>query len=85
MENDIATMNRRDATDKTVMDNRNRNDEMTEDRRSKVDESVEKSRLRNDEITANRREAKDGNRDMALAISSLILIVLVVGSFFIFI
>jgi hypothetical protein len=85
MKSDIATIDRREMTDKTTRDNRIRNDKITGERRFKADKTVEKSRLRNDEITANRREIKDGNMNTALAISLLILIVLAVGAYFVFI
>ena len=111
MENDIATMGRREIADNTKKDNRDRNDgltaerrfkadrgkvankimrnsrdrndELTIEKRDKTDRTIMDNRLRNDEITINRRETKDGNIDMALAISLLILVAVVVGIFLI--
>lgn len=84
MQSDIKTMDRREAADHEMRSNRNKNDELTIERRDKADKIIETSRERNDELTADRREAKDDSRDMAMAIS-LVLIVLMVGAFLILI
>ncbi len=85
MKSDIATMDRRDQTDRTVRDNRNRNDELTGERRSEADKTLRDSRIRNDEMTANRRKINDQNPWGTLAISLLILAALAIGAYLIFI
>ncbi len=85
MKSDMSTSDRRELADKTMKGSRARNDELTLERRSRADETMDDNRLRNDELTAHRRAMKDGNFGAALAIASLILIILVAGVFFIFI
>jgi hypothetical protein len=86
MKNDMATDNRREVADKTLSKSRDRNDALTQERRFKADKTMGMNRARNDEITAERREIKDANSPKgALAIFLLILIVLAIGSYFIFI
>ncbi|NCN99384.1 hypothetical protein COU62_01950 [Candidatus Pacearchaeota archaeon CG10_big_fil_rev_8_21_14_0_10_35_219] len=86
MKNDLATDNRREAVDRTLSNNRNRNDALTQERRFESDKTLNKNRARNDEITTKRREIRDANSPKGvLAIFLLILIVLVIGSYFIFI
>lgn len=85
MENDIETMDKREAADRTKMQNRNRNDEITEEKREVADKTLEENRNRNDEITARRREKKDEDTGMALAIPLLILLILGIGGYIIFI
>jgi len=80
MKSDRTTMDKRDMVDRATIDSRNKNDLLTQERRFESDATLKKSRERNDEITADRRDAKDGNRDMVLAIS-LLLIVLAVTLF----
>ncbi|MFA5953435.1 MAG: hypothetical protein WC812_02485 [Candidatus Pacearchaeota archaeon] len=72
MENDLATMDRREAADNTMDDNRIRNDKLTTERRANIDRWVRASkttrdnRIRNDELTGERRFKADqilgGNR-----------------------
>jgi hypothetical protein len=83
LKSDIATVDKRETADKVKSDNRNRNDELTRERRDKADKTVIDNRARNDQTTADRREIKDDKRDMALAMS-LVLIALIVVTFFIF-
>jgi len=84
IKNDIATDDRREAADKTLSNNRDRNDALTQERRFKADKTMRENRARNDGITADRREIKDANSPKwALAIFLLVLIVLVIGSYFI--
>ena len=85
MESDLATMGKREMKDRTTIDRRNRNDALTQERRFEADKHKGENRARNDEITANRREIKDINRDMVLAISLFLLIILSVGIFLFFI
>jgi hypothetical protein len=85
MNNDEATMDRRETADATMKDNRIRNDDLTRERRFRADRTMNMNRSRNDEATANRREIRDGNQNDALAISLLVLTILTVGAFFIFI
>ena len=86
MRNDLATDNRREVADKTLSNDRDRNDALTQERRFKADKKLRDNRNRNDEITVKRREIKNANSPKgALAIFLLILIVLAIGSYFIFI
>jgi hypothetical protein len=84
MKNDVATDERRETTDRALSKSRDRNDALTQERRFEADATLKKNRARNDEATANRRNLKDGNKDMVLAIS-FILIALAIVTFFIFI
>lgn len=82
MENDMATTDRREMTDKSIKDNRIRNDQLTEERRDKADKVLDHSRSRNDEMTANRRGIKDENLSVVLTVfTAQILIALAVGIF----
>jgi hypothetical protein len=81
MNSDIATMDRREAEDKTLSNSRDRNDSLTQERRFEADKTKAENRLRNDELTANRRETKDVNQDMVLSISLFLLILLFAGTF----
>jgi len=85
MENDIATMDKRNIADETMRDNRNKNDELTRERRFDADNTMDKNRLRNDRITANRREIKDENWNTVFAIFLLTVVAVAVGTFFLFI
>ena len=82
--NDTATSDRRETTDRETVRSRDRNDALTQERRFEADATLKKNRERNDEETADRRDAKDGNKEMILAIS-LLLIALVIVTFSIFI
>ncbi|MDP2628950.1 MAG: hypothetical protein Q8P15_03575 [Nanoarchaeota archaeon] len=84
MKSDMTTKDKRDVADRATVDSRNKNDLSTQERRFEADATLKKNRERNDEITADRREKNDGSRDMALAMS-LVLIVLIIATFFIFI
>jgi hypothetical protein len=84
LRSDLKTTDRRDKIDNAIMDNREKNDALTSKRRSNVDQHVKKQRADNDELTANRREEKDENKDMAIAIS-LLLIAMAIGIFFVLI
>jgi hypothetical protein len=87
--NDGLTGERRFKADKgeiassIIRNNRIKNDDLTEKKRFDADKTTGNNRLKNDVMTANRRDLKDANRDMALAISLLIL--LAIGVYFIFI
>ena len=65
LNNDTATIDKREMTDKTLSDNRNRNDEVTLSRRYKKDKgsmasrTLTNSRNKNDAITAVRRFKAD--------------------------
>ena len=65
IENDMATSDRRDIVDRTVMDNRNKNDELTWERRTKADkkeiasQTTKNSRNKNDELTRVKRDKTD--------------------------
>ena len=86
MKNDRVTTERREMTDKTLSNSRDRNDALTQERRFESDKKLRDNRNRNDEITSKRREIKDAKSPKgALAIFLLILIVLAIGSYFIFI
>ena len=81
-QNDRATTDRREITDRTVADNRIRNDQLTEERRERQDKAMAENRLRNDERTSDRRDAKDGNFGTILAVSLIALIILGMGVYF---
>jgi len=85
MKSDLATDNRREDEDKTLNYNRDKNDASTQERRFEADKTMDKNRARNDEMTADRREIKDINRDMVLAISLFLLILVLVGILFVLI
>jgi len=63
--NDIATMDKRNMTDKAVEDNRAKNDELTGKRRHKADrkedadKAMKDSRVKNDELTEVKRHKTD--------------------------
>jgi hypothetical protein len=84
LKNDMATSDRRNVQDQNLIDSRIKNDELTIQRRAKVDDSLRDHRLRNDEITANRREANDWDSGKTFAIFLLAIVVLLVGTFFVF-
>ena len=62
---DIATKDRREMADRSILNNRIRNDELTIQRRTNADirkvanKTVRKSRIRNDELTGIRRSKED--------------------------
>ncbi len=76
MKSDLATLDRREMTDKNLEEDRIRNDSLTGERRSKSDAIVRKERLRNDEMTVTRREEKDANHNMALALLTAWIVVI---------
>ena len=82
--NDMATDERRENTDRVLSKSRDRNDALTQERRFQADVTLRKNRERNDGITADRREMKDINKEMAIAISLIGLIVLSVVVYFTF-
>lgn len=82
MKNDRATTERRETADRTLSNSRDRNDALTQERRFEVDKTMAKNRARNDETTVNRRKMNDGNQEMVLAIS-FVLIILTIAIFFI--
>ena len=65
MENDVATMDRRELADHIMRSSRNKNDELTIERRYKADKgsitgrAVQNSRNKNDELTIERRDKAD--------------------------
>lgn len=65
MENDLATADRREMVDRTVMDNRNKNDGLTWERRTKADrketasQTTKNNRNKNDELTRDKRDKTD--------------------------
>jgi len=85
MNNDIATMDKREMADKITVESRNKNDMLTQERRFEADESLKKNREKNDEITAERRIIKDENPNTVIALTLGLMIVLGIGIFFIFI
>jgi len=83
--NDLATMDKREAADKTMNDNRNKNDALTQERRLEADKTMNENRARNDELTSIRREIKDSkNQKGTWALLVLILVLLAMSSYFIF-
>jgi len=84
LKSDIATVDKRETADKITIDGRNKNDMLTQERRFEADATLRKNRERNDGITADRREMKDINKEMAIAISLIGLIVLSVVVYFTF-
>lgn len=85
MKSDLVTLNKREVADKAVIGSRIKNDELTQARRIKVDKAVGKSRLKNDEETANRRETKDVTSGMDLVLFFGVVILVLVGSYFLFV
>jgi hypothetical protein len=80
MKSDIATMDRRDAADKILIDSRDKNDALTQERRFEADKTMNQHRLKNDELTADRRDMEDvrnGKPSLVLAAFLLISVVFV--------
>ncbi|MDP4039813.1 MAG: hypothetical protein Q8P57_04525 [Candidatus Pacearchaeota archaeon] len=72
MKSDIATDERREATDKALSKNRDKNDALTQERRFEADATLRKNRAINDGITADRREIKDEKGSTVIVMSMLI-------------
>ena len=80
MRSDMATMDKREAADKILIDSRDKNDALTQERRFEADRIMNQNRLKNDELTADRRDMEDtrnGKPSLLLAAYLLVSVVLV--------